>query len=85
MTDKRNLIGKTVVTGVIANNATVCSYKKVRIKMLFYNREGKLVENHEEVVDEVIKANNKASFKSRYFTPKGTDSVALSVMSAEPV
>jgi hypothetical protein len=80
-TDKKNLVGQTVIKGLIKNNATVCAYKDVRVKMLFY-KDGTLVANHEQVMEEAVKANNDLTFKSRYKTPKGTDSVALSIMSA---
>ena len=80
--DRRNWFGQTVVKGVIHNKATVMSYKNVRIKMLFYNKEGKLVANHEDIYDETLLPNSSVKFKARYGTPKGTDSVALSVMSA---
>lgn len=80
-TDKRNLMGQTVISGTVHNNASVCSYKDVRVKMLFF-KGGTLVANHEQVLDDAIKANNIKRFKSRYATPKGTDSVALSIMSA---
>ena len=80
--DKKNLVGQTVIKGLIKNSASVCAYKDVRIKMLFY-KDGTLVANHEQVMEEAVKANNDLTFKSRYKTPKGTDSVALSIMSAE--
>ncbi|HEX8334327.1 MAG TPA: hypothetical protein VF622_17020, partial [Segetibacter sp.] len=82
--EKRNFLGKTVINGTIENKASVCSYKEVRIKMLYY-KEGTLVANHEQVLDEVVKASSSLNFKTRYFTPKGTDSVALSIMSAQAV
>ncbi len=82
--DKRNIIGQTVTKGFIENSATVCSYKNVRVKSLFY-KAGSLVENHEDVYDDVVKPGNKMNFKSKYHTPKGTDSVSLSIMSAEVV
>ena len=83
-TNKRNLIGQTVVNGVIKNAATVTAYKKVRVKLLYYS-SGALVENHEEVYDEIILPNNQHSYKAKYFTPKTTDSVSVSIMSAEVV
>ena len=83
-TNKRNLIGQTVVNGVIKNAATVTAYKKVRVKLLYYS-SGALVENHEEVYDEIILPNNQHSYKAKYFTPKNTDSVSVSIMSAEVV
>ena len=82
-TGKRNLIGQTVVRGVIMSKANVCSYENVRVKMLYYNKEGALVENHEEVIEGVVAPKSILNFKTKYFTPKGTDSVVLSIMEAD--
>lgn len=81
-TDKRNLWGQTVFKGIIHNNAKVCSYKNVRVKLLYYTTDGTLVTNHEEQFDEIIKPGDDIEFKAKYKTPKGTDSVAASIMSA---
>jgi hypothetical protein len=83
--DKRNFFGQTVVKATITNSATMCTYNKVRIKMLYYNKEGVQVTNHEEVLDKAVSPKSNVNFKAKYFTPKGTDSVALSIMSAEAV
>ena len=80
--NKKNFIGQTVVKGVIENKASVAAYKKVRLKLLYY-KQGTLVTNHEEELDEIIRPNNRYEFKAKYFTPKGTDSVGVSVMSAK--
>ncbi len=80
--DRRNLFGQTVVKGTITNKATVTTYKNIRVKMLFYTKAGALVANHEDVYDKSLPAGQSMKFKARYGTPKGTDSVALSVMSA---
>jgi hypothetical protein len=82
--NKRNIIGQTVVRGKIANKATVSSYKDVRIKMLCY-KDNKMVEEHEDVIDKIIKPNSSGDFKIKYRLPKGTDSIAVSVMSASIV
>lgn len=79
--NKKNLVGQTVIHGKILNRGTIVSYKDVRIKMLCYKNE-KLVEEHEDVVHDIIKPNSTINFKTRYRLPKGTDSVALSVMHA---
>jgi hypothetical protein len=79
--DKKNLIGQTVVRGTIYNKATVVAYKNVRVKMLCY-KDGKMVEEHEDVIDEIIKPGTEKDFKTKYRLPKGTDSIYLSVMSA---
>ncbi|MFY7964553.1 MAG: hypothetical protein ACOVO1_06630 [Chitinophagaceae bacterium] len=81
-TDHRNFWGKTVYEGVIHNTASVCSYKNVRVKLLYYKNDGTLVTNHEELFDETVKPGNNIEFKAKYKTPKGTDSVAASIMSA---
>jgi len=79
--NKKNIIGQTVVRGKISNKATVSSYKDVRIKMLCY-KDNKMMIEHEDVIDDVIKSNSINNFKIKYRLPKGTDSIALSVMSA---
>ena len=49
--------------------------------MLCY-KDGKMVEEHEDIIDDVIKPNSDKDFKTKYRLPKGTDSIDLSVMSA---
>ena len=80
--DKRNFWGKSVFKGVIKNNATQASYKNIRVKTLYFNA-GQLIENHEDVIEDVVKPGNEIDIKLKYKTPKGTDSVAASIMSAE--
>jgi hypothetical protein len=84
-TDKRNFWGQTVYRGVIHNTAKVCSYKDIRVKLLYYKTDGTLVTNHEEQFDETVKPGNEIEFKAKYKTPRGTDSVAASIMSAVAV
>jgi len=79
--DKKNIIGQTVVRGKISNKATVSSYKDIRIKMLCY-KDGAMVEEHEDTIDEIIIPNSTKDFKTKYRLPKGTDSIALSIMNA---
>jgi hypothetical protein len=81
-TDKRNFWGQTVYRGVIHNDATVCSYKNIRVKLLYYKTDGTLVTNHEEQFDETVKPGDDIEFKAKYKTPRGTDSVTASIMSA---
>lgn len=79
--NKKNLIGQTVVRGTIKNTASVTAYRDVRIKMLCY-KNGSMVEEHEDLVDDIVKSNTVEDFKTKYRLPKGADSIALSVMSA---
>jgi len=78
----RNFWGQSVYRGTIHNTATVCIYKNVRVKLLFFKTDGTLVTNHEELFDETIKPGAEIEFKSKYKTPRGTDSVVASIMSA---
>lgn len=82
--DKKNLFGATVIKGKILNTASVCSYKTTRIKMLCY-RNGIRVEEHEDVLTDIIRPGTSKNFKTKYHLPKGTDSIAMLVMSAQPV
>lgn len=80
----RNIWGQTVVKGTVHNTATLCSYKDIRVKLLYYKQQ-KLVANHEEVYKETLAPGDDFVFKARYKTPRGTDSVAVSLMNAVPV
>jgi len=82
---KKNIFGNTVTKGTIINAATLCSYKDVRIKMLAFNKEGAMLEEHEDVMHEIIKPNTVKDFSTRYHLPRKTDSIALSIMSATAV
>lgn len=83
--DRRNLIGQTVVKGTVTNKATKVSYKDVEVKLEFYSKTGTLLETDKEVVYEVLAPGESKNFKTKYFAPKGTDSVALSVTTAKVV
>ncbi|HWB27169.1 MAG TPA: hypothetical protein VG738_16950 [Chitinophagaceae bacterium] len=86
--DKRNLFGlgrQTIVKGKVTNLASVCSYKDVRVKMLCFDKDGKRVEEHEDIVDDVIAPGATASYRAHYKLPKETDSIALSIMSATAI
>jgi hypothetical protein len=81
--NRNNLVGQTVVKGTITNKATVASYKDVDIKLDFYSKTGTLLETDKETVYEIIAPGQSKNFKTKYFAPKGTDSVALMVISAK--
>jgi len=81
--NRHNLVGQTVIKGTITNKATVASYKDVDIKLDFYSKTGTLLETDKETVYEIIAPGQSKNFKTKYFAPKGTDSVALMVISAK--
>jgi hypothetical protein len=81
--DKRNLIRQTVIKGTISNSAKVVSYKDVDVELTFFSKTGALLEKDHEVIYETVSPGNTASFKTKYYAPKGTDSVALKILGAK--
>src|SRR5258708_4251304 len=81
--DKHNLIGQTVVKGSITNKASVAVYKDVDVQLDFYSKTGALLETDKETVYETIHPGEFKRFKTKYFAPKGSDSVALKVLGAK--
>jgi hypothetical protein len=81
--DKKNLIGQTVVKGSLKNKATVASYKDVEVELSFFSKTGTLLEKDIEIVYETVAPGKETDFKTKYFAPKGTDSVALKVLGAK--
>lgn len=81
--NKRNLLGQTVVRGKIFNNAKLVTFKDVDIKIDFYSKTGALLEEDHEVIFESITPGGSKSFKSKFFAPRSTDSVAFKVITAK--
>ncbi len=80
---KKNLIGQTVVKGKITNTAKMVSFKDIHIKLQFYSKTSTLLEEDVETVYDVVNPGQTISFKTKYYTPKGTDSLALIVIDAK--
>lgn len=80
--DRKNIIGQTVVMGSITNKATVCWYKDVELRLSFFSKTGVKLDEGLETVYENIGPGKTVKFKTKYFAPKGTDSVAISVNKA---
>lgn len=83
--NKKNILGQTVVKGTIDNIATIAVYKDVNIKLSFYSKTGALLETDNETVYETLGPGKSKDFKTKYFAPKGTDSVALKILGATVV
>ncbi len=81
--NRNNLVGQTVVKGTITNKASVATYKDVDVKLDFYSKTKTLLETDKEIVYEIIGPGESKNFKTKYFAPKGTDSVVLSVTGAK--
>ena len=82
-TDKHNLIGQTVVKGSVNNTAKICTYKDVLLELSFFSKTGTLLLKTNETVYDEIEPGKSASFKSKEFAPKGSDSVSIKVIGAK--
>jgi len=83
--DKRNLLGQTVIKGTLSNKASVAVFEDVDINLSFYSKTNALLEQDKETIFEVLHPGETKNFKTKYFAPKGTDSVALAVLGAKVV
>ncbi len=83
--DKKNLLGQTVVKGSIHSSATIAVFKDVDLQLSFYSKTKALLETDKETIFEQFSPGQSKDFKTKYFAPKGTDSVALEVLGAKVV
>jgi hypothetical protein len=80
--DRKNLIGQTVVIATLTNRATIAWYKDIEIRLSFFSKTGVKLDEGMETVYENIGPGESTKFKTRYFAPKGTDSVAITIVKA---
>lgn len=80
---KNNILGQSVVKGQIKNRAKIVSYKDIDVKISFYSKTGTLLQQDHETIYETVAPGSTKKFKSKHFTPKGTDSVAFSIAGAK--
>ena len=83
--NKKNLVGQTVIRGKIHNKATLATFKDVEVKLSFYSKTKALLETDKETIFEELSPGVTRDFKTKYFAPKGTDSVAMEVLAATVV
>ena len=82
--NKKNLLGQTVVRANVFNTAKVATFKDIEMKLQFFSKTGVVLEEDIETVYEKINAGGSTKFKSKFFSPKGSDSVSITVLSAKP-
>ena len=80
---RKNVMGKTVITGNIYNHGKVVTFKDIELKHQFYTQTGALVEEDVEVIYEAVPPGGSRPFKSKYMAPKSTDSVSVTISSAK--
>jgi len=83
--NKKNIVGQTVVKGTLINKASVAVFKDVDIKLSFYSKTKTVLETDKETIYEILEPGESKSFKTKYFAPKGTDSVGLQVLGAKVI
>jgi hypothetical protein len=83
--NKKNILGQTVVKGTLLNKASIATFKDVDLKLSFFSKTKTLLETDKETIYETIGPGKTQDFKTKYFAPKGTDSVGLEVLGAKVV
>jgi hypothetical protein len=83
--NRRNLIGQTVIKGTVTSKASVAVFKDIDLNLSFYSKTKVLLESDKETVFEILHPGESKDFKTKYFAPKGTDSVAIDVLGAKVV
>jgi hypothetical protein len=83
--NKKNILGQTVVKGTLFNKASIATFKDVNIKLSFYSKTKAVLETDRETIYETLTPGGSKDFKTKYFAPKGTDSVGLEVLGAKVV
>ena len=81
--NKKNFLGQTVVKGSLTSKASVATFKDIDLQLSFFSKTNALLETDKETIFEILHPGETKDFKTKYFAPKGTDSVALSVLSAK--
>lgn len=81
--DHKNLLRQTVIKGTITNSATVASFKDIDVELSFYSETGALLLKDHEVVYKVVAPGSSEDFKYKTYAPKGSDSVAMKIITAK--
>lgn len=82
---RKNIVGQTVVRGTIVNKASVATFKDVNIELTFFSKTKALLETDKETIFQILNPGESQDFKTKYFAPKGTDSVGLRVLGAKAI
>jgi hypothetical protein len=80
--DRKNWLGKRVISGSVRSRATVCSYTGIRLKISFLDKAGVVLKENEESISGSIEPNDSKSFKFRHSAPKETDDIKVTIIDA---
>ena len=79
---RNNLINQTVVEGEVFNKSTLTTYKNIKIKFVFLDKEGSSVEKEELTINDEIKPGSSSEFKMKIKHVKEAMSVTMDVVDA---
>jgi hypothetical protein len=80
---RSNLINQTVVEVTVTNNATLTSYKNMKLEMVFKDKEGAVITKEKHVIDDVIKPNSSDDFKVKLSHVKEAHTVSVDITGAD--
>ncbi len=80
---KKNILGQRVVSGKISSSAKMVTFKDINLTFRFYSKTGTLLEEDKETIYDSVPPGKTISFKTKYFAPKQTDSVAVEITGAK--
>ena len=81
--DKKNLIGQTVVQGIVSNKAKVVTYKDINLKLSYFSKTGTMVQQDRTVIYDSVAPGKSIKFKTKEFAAKGADSVGVEIIGAK--
>lgn len=82
---RKNLIGETVMEGVITNNATAAVFKDIKIVAEYLAPSETALGKEIFTKYEIIGPGKQVSFKFKTFAPKQTETLSLGIAGATPV
>ena len=84
-TFRENLIGETVVEGIVKSNASVAKYKDLVITVIFYTKTDTYLGSEDFILYEFINPGSELEFKIKTSAPEGSEKIGLEVKEAVSV
>lgn len=81
-TFRENLIGETVVEGIVKSNASVAKYKDLVLTVNFYTKTDTYLRSEDFILYEFINPGSELEFKIKTSAPEGSEKIGLEVKEA---
>jgi hypothetical protein len=82
-TDYKPIGGKTIVKGAIKNNATVTTYKDIRMEIFCYTKTRTLIKKLPITLYEYIRPGEVSRFEHKFKSPKGTKLIDMRIVAVK--